>query len=220
MSLSPLLEPFDPDFEGELDAVDIADAQATAERGRLRWVLLLALGLLAWDSTRGEFQGGDLEELSAQTRGRLLAMLEQKRPIEAFAAELRRGWVTAAAFGRGGFEALTASDLGQISELMRREFGFFADTFEAWRRGEISEAEMRRRLDMYANHLQTPYWEGNRGAAAEMGRSRERRRLGIAEHCGDCVRYESLGWQPLGTLPAPGEGSQCLSNCKCRLEFA
>lgn len=50
-------------------------------------------------------------------------------------------------------------------------------------------------------------------------------RLGAAEdHCHDtddtegCVETTELGWQPIGTLPLPGERT-CLMNCCCNLEY-
>jgi hypothetical protein len=33
----------------------------------------------------------------------------------------------------------------------------------------------------------------------------------------NCIEYYEQGWQPEGTLPVPGEGSECLSNCQCEM---
>ena len=44
--------------------------------------------------------------------------------------------------------------------------------------------------------------------------------LGIAEHCEDCVYYAGMDWQPIGTVPTPGDGStQCIVNCYCHKEY-
>lgn len=52
-----------------------------------------------------------------------------------------------------------------------------------------------------------------------LGNKEERRVLGVADHCPDCIDYADMGWQPIGTLPDPGVGSVCQSNCHCHKEF-
>ena len=37
--------------------------------------------------------------------------------------------------------------------------------------------------------------------------------------CRDCARWAALGWQPIGTLPLPGDRCQCLFNCRCALSY-
>ncbi|MBU2051243.1 MAG: hypothetical protein KKH61_20035 [Gammaproteobacteria bacterium] len=51
------------------------------------------------------------------------------------------------------------------------------------------------------------------------GNTEERRVLGAADHCPDCIEYAEMDWQPIGTLPDPGVGSVCQSNCHCHKEF-
>jgi len=37
--------------------------------------------------------------------------------------------------------------------------------------------------------------------------------------CEDCLRYNSQGWVPMGTLPPPGQGCRCLDRCRCFIEY-
>lgn len=46
----------------------------------------------------------------------------------------------------------------------------------------------------------------------------ERRFLGFAEHCQDCINEAAKKWQLPGTLREIGD-SQCLSNCRCHFEY-
>jgi hypothetical protein len=50
---------------------------------------------------------------------------------------------------------------------------------------------------------------------------REMRR--VSKHdkkvCKDCNHYDSLGWQPFGTLPMPGKGCTCYDRCRCYIEY-
>lgn len=50
------------------------------------------------------------------------------------------------------------------------------------------------------------------------GEAYERRVLGAAEHCADCLEYAALGWQPTGTLPPLGD-SRCGHSCLCHFEY-
>lgn len=47
----------------------------------------------------------------------------------------------------------------------------------------------------------------------------EKRVLGQAEHCDDCVEYASRCWQEQGDLPEPTQDSQCGPNCRCEKKF-
>jgi len=37
--------------------------------------------------------------------------------------------------------------------------------------------------------------------------------------CVDCKEYDSMGWQPIGTLPMPGKGCRCFDHCRCHIEY-
>ena len=37
--------------------------------------------------------------------------------------------------------------------------------------------------------------------------------------CVDCKEYDSMGWQPIGTLPMPGKGCRCFDHCRCEIEY-
>lgn len=37
--------------------------------------------------------------------------------------------------------------------------------------------------------------------------------------CPDCIEFEKLGWQPLGTLPMPGQKCRCYDRCRCRMDY-
>ena len=37
--------------------------------------------------------------------------------------------------------------------------------------------------------------------------------------CRDCRNWAAMGWQPIGTLPLPGDRCQCLFNCRCGIDY-
>jgi hypothetical protein len=50
---------------------------------------------------------------------------------------------------------------------------------------------------------------------------REMRRVARMDKgtCVDCIRYDRMGWQPIGTLPMPGHECRCHDRCRCHIEY-
>lgn len=137
-----------------------------------------------------------------------------------FAVELRRLHSQEFALGRGGWDAVTIADRQIIEARLRDELAFLRELADEARRGNLSDAELKRRLDMYVNDTKTSYWEGKTEGQKDTGMTKMRRVLNPAEHCTDCEGYAALGFVPIGDLPMPGDGSRCMSNCVCEVEYA
>jgi len=53
-----------------------------------------------------------------------------------------------------------------------------------------------------------------------VGMKQMRRRANLDKKaCQDCRGYDNLGWQPIGTLPVPGERCQCHDRCRCVMDY-
>jgi hypothetical protein len=37
--------------------------------------------------------------------------------------------------------------------------------------------------------------------------------------CPDCFRFDEMGWQPLGSVPLPGQDCRCYDYCRCYMEY-
>jgi hypothetical protein len=37
--------------------------------------------------------------------------------------------------------------------------------------------------------------------------------------CEDCLEFGRMGWQPIGTLPMPGQECRCYDRCRCRMDY-
>lgn len=37
--------------------------------------------------------------------------------------------------------------------------------------------------------------------------------------CPDCKSFGESGWQPIGTLPLPGQGCRCFDRCRCEVQY-
>lgn len=126
----------------------------------------------------------------------------------------------AAMVARGGRNQMTPADWGKVGAQLKAQYKrldqFAMDIFTGKQR---LDGRMLRRAQMYGEAVRSTHQEMRRRMMAQLGREMlERRILGIAEHCPDCLDYAARGWQPLGTLPPIGE-SQCLTHCRCHFEF-
>ncbi len=132
-----------------------------------------------------------------------------------FAQELKDAYVVNVQIGRGGKNAMTQADYGRIGQRLRGEYKYLNDFAKEIANGDLSAAQIQARVDQYAAGTRKAYYDGRTAACKAGGFTEERRILHPAEHCGDCLEYAGKGWQPIGTLPEPGESSQCRNNCKC-----
>ncbi len=156
--------------------------------------------------------------LEAYARGRL--------SIEAFGVQtraiIRRQALAAAVIGAGGIANLTENILTAVNRQITEQFalldGFIDDLAT---KGRDVDAKDRARARQYANsafavasNVARQFQLDRNGA----GNLEERRRLGGAEHCEDCLELEGEGWQEAGSLPAIGQGTVCGANCHCWIE--
>ena len=202
---------------------------------------LAASSLFAWDASRGVYiiiatqevvrfeTVRDITERVAQRQ--LLAM-------ETLSLRLQRGkislaeWqlgmarqikvlhVNAMALARGGWAQMSQSDWGFVGAKVKEQYKFLRNFGQQILNGEQAlDGRMLVRTGMYEDAARGSYEEMRRRSERLYNNmEEERRELGAADHCMDCLVYASLGWKPIGTLPRIGD-SQCRTNCHCRFVF-
>lgn len=170
------------------------------------------------------------ETASVETMQRLTLALAEGRISApgwymAMQHQLRRLHVQNAALGAGGFDRLTRQDFTRIDTMLREEIERMLRFGTQVQAGLQSDAQILNRINMYAGTARRQFYASKPKPKHRINQIViERRTLGDAEHCPLCVYLSDLGWQPYGTLPAPGESvpewqdDQCLSNCRCELE--
>lgn len=109
---------------------------------------------------------------------------------------------------------------GIIGARLRREYGFLRRFSRDISEAKLSQSQIISRMNQYISGLRFFFEEGKREGHKVNNWLWEKRRLSIAEHCSDCPYYASLGWQPLGSLPAITTRCQCGSNDKCYFEYS
>lgn len=175
------------------------------------------LGLLNTQINSAEQRWGDL--VTAYHEGRISASTWQSTMRD----EARRLHSQNRALGVGGWDRMQfGRDWGAVGGRLGGyggDYGRMENLAHGIANGSVSLPQALERVRGYVGNARIQFWEADRDAARQTGRQyEERRRLGSAEHCADCVEYASMSWQPLGTLYPPGEGSACSTHCRCTLE--
>jgi hypothetical protein len=106
---------------------------------------------------------------------------------------------------------------------------YYNDMIDLVRRGEISNAEFARRMQMYIHSANEAFWRARGREMNRLGYDEVSWNLGATEnHCGVCPEWASAGWMPVcggGGFPGdgcnwPGDGSTpCLTACRCSLDY-
>ena len=197
-------------------------------------------GGFTWDAAAGRYRGANGRFVAASRiealgesyiTGAAIANVENMTqrfidggiPLEVWQErmkqEIKDTYLVELQIGRGGRNALTYSDWGRVGQLLREQYRYLRNFAEEIKAGNLSAAEIMRRAKMYANGAKRAFWIGKTAAMEGAGFDEERRDLSPAEHCVSCIGYAEQGWQPIGSLPEPGEASECLTNCKCTKRY-
>jgi hypothetical protein len=127
--------------------------------------------------------------------------------------------LVALAVAHGGWAQLDQSDFGWVGSQVRANYRFLARfSIEISTGAQKLDGTALARAALYAQAARVTHREAQRRLAARQRAGEERRRLGVADHCGVCIDQAKLAWQPFGTLRRLGD-SPCKVNCRCWFEF-
>lgn len=122
--------------------------------------------------------------------------------------------------GIGGIRNFTPSDRGVLNNILKKEWKYLRRLAKEINEGKLSEAQLLARVDLYVNNTDKSMSKAAFKAHKRAGYKWEQRIRTAMESCQECINYETAGWQPIGTLPDPGEQCTCKANCKCYKEFS
>jgi len=130
---------------------------------------------------------------------------------------VRRLHVAAAQIAGGLDDALVAARIREQYGYLDRFAAAIQDGDESGE--ELSVAAIIARAALYAGAAWATFWAATQGQ--EAGREVHWWTVGDSRCCPDCVVLEDRGWLPVADLPTfPGAGdTQCMTNCRCRLEY-
>lgn len=139
--------------------------------------------------------------------------LEQMRTL------VRTSHSDMAMLARGGIHGMDALDRQNLSETIRAQWNYLQRFAGAVSNGDMTEAAIAARADMYVNAARLSYEEANRKTAIENGAQYEHNVLHARESCPGCVAETMRGWVPLNQLSAVGS-RDCNGGCKCTIQYA
>lgn len=143
-----------------------------------------------------------------------------------FKEEMKAEYIRQYLLGIGGLENMTPEDWDLVASDLETQYKF-ADAYI----GELGDAVQEDdegltlagllwRLPLYAEAGNAIYEAANAIIFGKNGADEEIWNLDdqIPEdrHCDSCRRFSTMGVQPIGTFPNPGDGStECMGNCHC-----
>jgi hypothetical protein len=126
--------------------------------------------------------------------------------------------VASGAAAVGGWGQATPETWGLVGSRLKDQYRFLRDFAGQLANGLPLDGRFLARAGMYALSGTATYEAILRRGDLAAGYDLEKRVLhpGKSEACSECVGYAALGWQPAGTMPDIGQGSRCLTRCRCR----
>lgn len=141
-------------------------------------------------------------------------------------------WQTAVAFelreltsemyllGIGGWGQMTPEGWESLEERLTDIFGAIDELGGTLSGGELTLAQAMGGLRRLVGRVWSAFWDGQTKYAEGRGAAWEERVLDPgARHCASCVAYADMGRVPVGTLPMPGEESECGPYCRCTILY-
>lgn len=131
-------------------------------------------------------------------------------------AEILRGLaIYQYSLGVGGIKQMDWKDYALINGQLNLQYMYLRRFSQEIMRGELSQAQIDARVQLYYNKTNHFREQGRLEGHKRNGFLWERRVSSAFHSCDDCIRYNSMGWAQIGTLPNPGESCQCKANCRC-----
>lgn len=119
----------------------------------------------------------------------------------------------------GGLEATSASQLGYLGSLVKKQYTFLREFALQIRNGKQPlDGTLVSRSELYTQAARGTYSDVVNRGASDGGMTEGRRILGGADHCDSCLEEAARGWVPIADMLPIGDG-RCLSNCRCSQEF-
>lgn len=136
---------------------------------------------------------------------------------EAMKAEIKAAHRAAAMLANGG--KLDAKAAGQLGAVLRKQYSYLRAFALQIENKEIPlGARTVARARLYAQSVVVTYQNSVTARKLISGAAMARRVLTDAENCNGCIEYALMGWVEISMIPPIGS-AECLSNCRCWIEY-
>lgn len=127
--------------------------------------------------------------------------------------------INAYTLGKGGIERLTQRDYGTVGAKIKKEYVYLRNFTNDIATGEMSIAQFKNRLRMYADSAFGTYQKGRIISHKSDGFNWYRNIRNASESCNECISISAKGWGRTGTYPDIGART-CKGDDRCNWEFA
>lgn len=185
------------------------------ERGDDAGAIIGRSELLEWVDESIQFSDSMMGRLASSLNRGTLTPAKWREQME---NEIERSFIGLYLLGRGGVSQLSADDWQMVAALIDRQGNFLNNFYSEVTSGVLSDEQIKARARLYANAARQAFERGLSSVARSIGADEEAwvLRPVRTQHCEDCISLSGKGFQPIGSMPFPGDGSTaCRSNCKC-----
>lgn len=132
-------------------------------------------------------------------------------------SEIKSAHVAASALANGGWSSMGPVEWGATGQMIREQYDYLRNFASQIADGtQPLDGRCLVRSDLYGSASNTTYSAMRTRLLTADGFEEEKRVLeDVIDACDDCIEYANEGWQPIGTLPEPGNDSVCLKRCRC-----
>jgi hypothetical protein len=134
------------------------------------------------------------------------------------AQAIKTSYVNQWMIARGGLDKITNRDKGLLGNKLRVQYAYLSGFATSISNGELSEAQIRARVNQYFAGLNALNQDARRESHAIAGKRFEQSILQPGESCQSCIAESLKGVQPIGSLVPIGERT-CKNGCNCYYIF-
>lgn len=157
----------------------------------------------------------EVMRLAEQLRNREITIAQWQKLMENNIAKIH---LASAAAAKGGWAQMDQSDFGRVGSLVKFEYQQMRRLARQIEQGLPLDGRFTRRVGQYSQAGRHTYHVFDRREQEALGMTKERSLLHARDSCLGCLSAAAKRWQPIGTLPLPGE-RDCKRNCRCQMRY-
>lgn len=158
----------------------------------------------------------DLIRIFKEFKGEKIDQYEFERRLH---QRLKESYIVQTALGKGGVSQLTKKDYGTIGNNLKEYYRRSEKSIEGFVFGEVSEKQLVSRIKNYARNSHIQYQIAHVGMREKLGYEGWRSLNTNANHCGECISHQTLGYVSAKKIVPLGYKCGCRMHCKCRIKW-
>lgn len=167
-----------------------------------------------------------VDAVANDTKARLRELaqrhIDNKMTFPAWATEseelIRKSLIASGQIAAGGRAQMTPTLNGRLGARVKFHLDKFREFGLERERGEVSDAEMLTRTEMYGDAGVNVYETLRQGVMIDAGFTEAKNILGEANHCAECPALSAAGWMPIADMKPVGSRA-CMSRDRCTVIY-